>query len=590
LYEHHRKFDNASTEIDVSLAFCKICNETESDSFLKKYATWDKYVMSFREVRIRDRNKKGFLSPSIELNNGICYPDIQNVEPEQIGFYKARLVAASQFRLRSKYLNFLIEYGCKTERYKFAKMLCEESVNYLYDKPLSFDFSGVLERTIEIAKQFNMSDAKSSIKSLLHGKICNIEVSQEPSFGDDNHTTDIHNLSEILRNIKRNMNDFMAAETLNILLEKLKECKNRIGHGKDSFLRELLEWSRMVGYDTNELAMEYGEYYEHLANQSEQGHYYSAEFYKEALKVYLKYGIASKVAEMKSKIKKAQRDFLNSDEMIEIEHTIELPPESTHILNNFIKSYTHDVNTQNVEHYVWRLFNIGLLPRKNDCENASKIAYKNSIFFVMSKASIIQNGNSIAIESPEEKEEYILSSAYKQKLAYIIELYKHIWDHFVESGMCSDMICNFINEQEFISQNQKTIIAKGVDHLFSDDYISAIHILVPQFESAFRSFFEYYGCPTTSVTANASQKEQTLGEFLTEDFVTILSEDYLFSIKQIMVARFGLNLRNKIAHGLVQANELNKKVALVVLFLFMVLCNYKLVHNDTANNESEGTP
>ena len=97
--------------------------------------------------------------------------------------------------------------------------------------------------------------------------------------------------------------------------------------------------------------------------------------------------------------------------------------------------------------------------------------------------------------------------------------------------------------------------------------MSALHILVPQFESTFRRMFSKAGYSTTSI--RNTQQEVTFNEFLLRDDVkSTLGNDIHKLIQIVMVEQSGLNLRNEIAHGLIELSNINYTKCILVIYLF----------------------
>lgn len=146
-----------------------------------------------------------------------------------------------------------------------------------------------------------------------------------------------------------------------------------------------------------------------------------------------------------------------------------------------------------------------------------------------------------------------------------------IEDTFATVSHSSDFVIN-------MDETQKEIIAVGINRFFEDDYVSALHVLVPQFESYFRTFFEWGGFPTTSLKNNGLQHEQNFNDFLRQDFVReSLDENLLFMIEFVMVEQLGKNLRNNIAHGLSDIKVFRKNNCLMVVYLFWLITAIKWV-------------
>ena len=146
----------------------------------------------------------------------------------------------------------------------------------------------------------------------------------------------------------------------------------------------------------------------------------------------------------------------------------------------------------------------------------------------------------------------------------------------IEQGLTSEIDIERVCSSEYMDEEQKEIISVGINRMFANDYVSALHILVLQFESYFRTFFEWGGFPTTSLKNNGLQYEKNFNDFIREDFVeATLDKDLLFMIDFVMVEQLGKNLRNNIAHGLSDMKTFNKNNCLIVLYLFWMLTAIK---------------
>lgn len=49
----------------------------------------------------------------------------------------------------------------------------------------------------------------------------------------------------------------------------------------------------------------------------------------------------------------------------------------------------------------------------------------------------------------------------------------------IEMGLTAHMVISRICKTEYMDEAQKDIIAVGIKRFFEDDYVSALHVLVP---------------------------------------------------------------------------------------------------------------
>ncbi|MEO5355871.1 MAG: DUF4209 domain-containing protein [Nitrospirae bacterium YQR-1] len=138
----------------------------------------------------------------------------------------------------------------------------------------------------------------------------------------------------------------------------------------------------------------------------------------------------------------------------------------------------------------------------------------------------------------------------------------------------------YLGSWKFMHQENKSIVEHGVKKHFEKDYISALHILVPQFEGILRRTFHNAGynvvVPEYTKDEGISIKEQTFGAFLMrEDIKNVLGEYLSRHFYFVFCDSTGLNLRNNIAHGIIRHELLTSGISCLVLHCFLLLTNLK---------------
>lgn len=122
-----------------------------------------------------------------------------------------------------------------------------------------------------------------------------------------------------------------------------------------------------------------------------------------------------------------------------------------------------------------------------------------------------------------------------------------------------------IKETDFyLIARQSPIVQEGRDRLFAkalfmgydNDFASALHILVPQIENLVRFHLKQMGVKTTNLDINGIENENGLSTLMEHPEVnTIFGEDIVFEIMALFCDPFGPNLRNELAHGLLDYDE-----------------------------------
>jgi hypothetical protein len=126
----------------------------------------------------------------------------------------------------------------------------------------------------------------------------------------------------------------------------------------------------------------------------------------------------------------------------------------------------------------------------------------------------------------------------------------------------------------FVPPGRETLFARGLLAGLEGDFVVAIHLLAPQIEAAIRWNLRRRGHVTTRLNRDHFQEEMDLNQLLAFDATReLLGEDLRFALQALLTSRFGFNLRNKLAHGLMDVSAMYSTVSefFWCLVLMMVL-------------------
>lgn len=142
-------------------------------------------------------------------------------------------------------------------------------------------------------------------------------------------------------------------------------------------------------------------------------------------------------------------------------------------------------------------------------------------------------------------------------------------------GLDQHTLYSYIESRRTFPPRSLPLIKKGIEAYFSGDYISALHILVPQFEGVFLSLSERVGIDIIALNrgSDVSTRTKVLSEnhLSSKEFIEKWSEDLCEQIKFILFNPLGHRLRHKIAHGEIDPQECNQRNTELVLYLHLVL-------------------
>jgi hypothetical protein len=107
-----------------------------------------------------------------------------------------------------------------------------------------------------------------------------------------------------------------------------------------------------------------------------------------------------------------------------------------------------------------------------------------------------------------------------------------------------------------------------------EDFVKAIHVLVPQVEDILRNFLGHLGRPTLKTVRGQPgiMDAKNMNDVLRDEQMrTVLTENLWRYLEVVYVDKRGMNLRNDLAHGLLAPNVFNRYVADRVVHTILAL-------------------
>ncbi|HKO90393.1 MAG TPA: DUF4209 domain-containing protein, partial [Polyangiaceae bacterium] len=102
-----------------------------------------------------------------------------------------------------------------------------------------------------------------------------------------------------------------------------------------------------------------------------------------------------------------------------------------------------------------------------------------------------------------------------------------------------------------IPPGRELLFGKGIFEGYDHDFVGALHILIPQMEHMVRWHLQQANVRTKNVDQAGVENEIGLSALLDlPEAKAVFPEDLLFEFKALFSDRFGPNLRNELAHGL----------------------------------------
>ena len=311
-------------------------------------------------------------------------------------------------------------------------------------------------------------------------------------------------------------------------------------------------------------------------NVEENADFFSASFfYKDALLIARNIGNSEKIKWLKKKVVEMNQKSQGQMKEVSVEHPIS--PEHIEQINKFITFILE-------QDFVSQLKIIGshpnFYPHYEHLEKSSPPLYtqlaSNSVF---SEQGHLVKGGSDGVYSWLMKMYEISQNVSNQ--FYLLRILKQMIDN---GSLNTQSLNQYLRDRKLFTDNQMKLLEVGTERFFAKDYISALHILVPQFENAFLIISEKLGIDIISLnqTKEISTQTKTLSttQLESEEFQKIWGKDLCLQIKFIMFEPLGYKLRHLVAHGEISAEACNFTTVSMILYLFLALA--ARVHNSKA--------
>ena len=218
-------------------------------------------------------------------------------------------------------------------------------------------------------------------------------------------------------------------------------------------------------------------------------------------------------------------------------------------------------------------------------ESAERTLREHPLKFLFPATHISRDGRVIAKQSGSSLGD-VNSESYKAMVweemvsKYSLEIIMRVTAEIVPA-MGVLVLEHRLREIDFISiANQSPIVPVGRDRLwakalfmgYDQDFISALHLLVPQIENMVRWHLKERDIKTTNLDQYGIENENGLSSLIDiPEAKHIFGEDIVFEIKALFCDSIGPNLRNEVAHGLSDENACHSAYSIYAWWLGLKL-------------------
>jgi hypothetical protein len=152
-----------------------------------------------------------------------------------------------------------------------------------------------------------------------------------------------------------------------------------------------------------------------------------------------------------------------------------------------------------------------------------------------------------------------------------------------------DHVMEVLSRCEFYPEERAPLLRHGVQAWLAEDFVTAIHVLVPQLEAAVRECLAKMGGSVWRPNHHGGFKVATLGDILNDRvFVPNFLRDLRFHLKALYADPRGLNIRNHMAHGLLHPSMCGRAIGNLVFHSVLMMAMLESGRATTPVDQTEG--
>ncbi len=147
-----------------------------------------------------------------------------------------------------------------------------------------------------------------------------------------------------------------------------------------------------------------------------------------------------------------------------------------------------------------------------------------------------------------------------------------------------------IQQSPIVPPGREVLFSKGLFFGYDYDYVIALHLLIPQVEHMVRYHLKNAGAKTSTLDSCGIENENGLSALVAlPEMKTVFGDNLTFEIKALFSDPLGANLRNELAHGLIDHNACNSLHGVYAWWFTLKLVFNTFWNAARQNGESKST-
>ncbi|EMT40060.1 hypothetical protein TthWC1_0432 [Thermoanaerobacter thermohydrosulfuricus WC1] len=535
---------------------------------------WEQLAFAFIEDYPKDESNWGtYFGPMATFSNKegqiIEYPSISEITPEIIHYWEQRTQESKHHILKARYSNLVWDFSekiiGKKPHYSFAQIYVDSVIEIACKDLHEYEIDTIqkLMRALSLALAINDKDRIEKLKDVIINYEKKIAEDDKPGLWGFSYEL-------LVRDKKISLSDTEENEIITTLEHRFKNLLKRENIWAAQRATELLvDYYKRKG-ETEKIKNFLLSLGNMIEKKAEKASALVGIAWLEGLyHFYLQHGLKSEADKLSIKI--IELGEKGTSEFKKIETSIEISKkELDEFLNTLIEGDIETVLGRIALYYI---------PKKGDVVKQLKdLSQSAPLSFLFTRKIQDHRGRVIATVGPlEEDLDGNIIRQISQNMSFsaffLRDTIKILINKF---SLNTESIVSYLLASPIFEEERRDFLIKGIKAYLDDDFLVALHILIPQIEASIRNLAEKIGAPILKPSRLGGFHYKNLDDLLTdENIIDVLGEDMCLYLRTLLTDPRGWNLRNNICHGISPIETFNQIAADRVFHVLLCLALVK---------------
>ncbi len=555
-------------ESEIGFEFSSIPIEERSGT--ENLAEWT----AFKLVEGGDNNWQTYYGPFLITPEGNCVPSRESITPEIIQVWEQRLNEVSNPILKARYSGLLVEFKQKCDG-QIRKTHVESLLDCVNGHYLKHDqdYPRKLVRAFHVANSMKNTQILDSVKEAI--------VKYETSSTSD---YDAKLWCPLFRLMLENMSQFSEEEEafasrMENRIAKL--CDKQLdGKGAERFDVFVIEQGSVLLAKYYVKKQKKEEAKRVLDNLNAAFHKGFSSFsviqingmLDNLLRLYNSFGFQTEAKKVLVELQQNSEALTSA--LSTIDASVKIPVKT-------IEKHVQKITEGTFDEVIGK-FLFTYIPDKNEMqETLREKVVRNPLYAAITHQLLDYKGRptSIIRSIKSDFDGHLILHINDVLESYSIYLHPVIQNATEKGLFNTTTILQYVKNSPFFESDRIPIVEQGLNSFFNGDYVTFLHLIIPQIENAIRNIVEESGHSTIKFQKHGDGFEiKTLEELLRDDAIVQLDEGNLsLYLRVLFTDQRGWNLRNNICHGSAPLSWFNPTTADRVFHALICVASITLV-------------